>query len=312
MRCKGGCPLKNNRRSRLLNIGGLQRAAGVFNRQLSLAAGLFQRPVAVKADDVPETSPLVALYSNWEGWVRAALLDHWLQQTGSLTGELEGMSGDLSDILNDDDYWDNWQGEYLTIMIPLLEEAGGMGADIASANLLDEYALGVNLDRVTLAVSDWARQYASDLAYGLTSTDQDLLRRNLSAWVEASEDFPALVKRINSFLNNERRARTIATTEGTRAYAEGNLVVWRESDVVTGQVWNTAADELVCPICKPLNGQIAELDGQTWQHRNRPNLDVGLSVAAPPAHPNCRCWLAPWVGELPRKFYKMRQNWEAV
>lgn len=46
-----------------------------------------------------------------------------------------------------------------------------------------------------------------------------------------------------------------------------------ELEVVAWTVWRTAADERVCPVCGPL-------DGQEWPS------DAG---PMPPAHPNCRC-----------------------
>jgi len=42
------------------------------------------------------------------------------------------------------------------------------------------------------------------------------------------------------------------------------------------RVWNTANDELVCPICGPLNEQPEDV----WS---------GDFPDGPPAHPNCRC-----------------------
>ena len=44
-------------------------------------------------------------------------------------------------------------------------------------------------------------------------------------------------------------------------------------EVVIWTVWRTAADERVCPVCGPL-------DGQEWP---------GDAGPQPPAHPNCRC-----------------------
>lgn len=79
-----------------------------------------------------------------------------------------------------------------------------------------------------------------------------------------------------------RRATLIAKTETANAYTKGSLAAWRESGVVGRLEWLTASDE-VCDICDPLNGTTTAL-GETFAG--------GLMV---PAHPGCRCALAPIV-----------------
>jgi rubredoxin len=69
----------------------------------------------------------------------------------------------------------------------------------------------------------------------------------------------------------------IAVTETTRVFAEGNKLAWDSTGVVSGSKWQTANDDLVCPICGPLNEQVTDDE--------------------PPAHVNCRCWKRPVVDE---------------
>ena len=78
----------------------------------------------------------------------------------------------------------------------------------------------------------------------------------------------------------EIRAEMIAITEATRAFSEGNIQEWLASGVVDGIKWMTAEDELVCPICEPLDGK----EG---------SLTDGIEGLKPPAHVRCRCWLEP-------------------
>ena len=85
-------------------------------------------------------------------------------------------------------------------------------------------------------------------------------------------------------LFSRTRAGMIAVTEVTRAYAAGNVAAWQASRVVQGKEWMTATDEVVCPICGPLRGQIARL-----------NEPFGGRIMNPPAHVNCRCWVVPVV-----------------
>jgi hypothetical protein len=251
-----------------------------------------------KRAERPDTSPLVEIYAGWEREVQAALLGHWREQSGKLVSRLEMASKAVQDVDSDIEWWDEWTAGYLALVLSYLERGAGVGADHGAEVLQLTWALGVDADVYNPAVADWARSYAGKLSKDLTRTDRMMLRRHLSAWVESHEDFPALVERVDSFLLNQARARRIAVTEATRCYAEGNLVAWRASEVVTGKIWETANDELVCPLCGGLYGQLSELDGQEWAHLRKPDLSIGLSVKAPPAHVNCRCWLAPWVGDI--------------
>ena len=94
---------------------------------------------------------------------------------------------------------------------------------------------------------------------------------------------PALIDSLAPAFGTQR-ASLIASTEVTRAFAEANRIAYDESGVVTAYQWQTAADERVCPICGPLHGKQAQ-KGQRFN---------GLF---PPAHPNCRCWISPVVGD---------------
>jgi ribosomal protein S2 len=74
------------------------------------------------------------------------------------------------------------------------------------------------------------------------------------------------------------RAEIIAITEVTRAAVEGERAMVAEvakQGIQMVAVWNTNNDEIVCPICAPLN---QKKQGEAW-------------TFPPPAHPRCRCWL---------------------
>ena len=107
--------------------------------------------------------------------------------------------------------------------------------------------------------------------------------------VADGESLAQLVRRIAGLHTfSEDRARMIAVTEVTRAFAEGNMAAWRESGVIERRRWNTNNDELVCPICGPRHNMV---------------VDMGASfdgIDNPPAHPRCRCWVTPVVVEQNR------------
>ncbi len=99
---------------------------------------------------------------------------------------------------------------------------------------------------------------------------------------------PAQVERmVTRYADRQRRVRAeaIARTE-TIAALEGGKQLQRERLVREGtldpgqwvQEWQTAADERVCPVCGPLDGETAPIGGT-----------FPGGYAGPPAHPRCRC-----------------------
>jgi len=151
-------------------------------------------------------------------------------------------------------------------------------------------ALNIDLDW-TLANTDaanWARQYGGKLIKGLDDTTKARVGAEVGAWAEARETYRDLVKRIRGVIDDPRRAELIAQTEPTNAYAAGNMAAWKQAEDDLGlrivKVWNTANDDLVCPICGPLNQQERALDD---------TFEGGFD--RPAAHPRCRCWITSEV-----------------
>jgi hypothetical protein len=106
-----------------------------------------------------------------------------------------------------------------------------------------------------------------------------VLRDTISAFV----DTPGMTlgQVVDSLPFDRDRAEMVATTEITRAYAEGNMQAgqaMREQfpDVRVVKVWFTSADAMVCPICSPLNGLEVDLD-----------KPFSGTIDKPPAHPKC-------------------------
>lgn len=95
------------------------------------------------------------------------------------------------------------------------------------------------------------------------------------------------------------RSRTIARTETLWANNMGRSRVWvaaRDTGLLTTEAvrrWSTSRDERTCPICAPMNGALAPLDGY-W------TLPNGKQVQIPnESHPNCRCSPILWVPNTP-------------
>lgn len=83
----------------------------------------------------------------------------------------------------------------------------------------------------------------------------------------------------------ESRAKTISNTELGRAFNAGAENRWNVAGF-TRAVWQTVRDQLVCPICRPLHGQVYELSTGIYSQRLGKNIKHI-------AHPECRCFGQP-------------------
>jgi len=156
---------------------------------------------------------------------------------------------------------------------------------------------GIELDWSMLNAwaDEFARTYTYELVKDITEASQALLQEKIDAWIKSGAHLDELIASLgDSGLYGEYRAFMIATTEVTRAFAEGNLEAWKKSGVVTQIQWMTATDEVVCEICGGLDGSIIDL-GEAGFEGYSPNEEPNM-VECPPAHVNCRCWMRPIWG----------------
>ena len=148
---------------------------------------------------------------------------------------------------------------------------------------LTGYILDIGL--INKQAQNWALMHVGKLIKEISETTRKVIREAVSDFVATPGMTIADVMQRMPF--DPQRSQTIAVTETTRAYAEGNQIagdVMKEQfpDVAVVKVWFTNNDDLVCEICGPLNGEEIGLD-ESW------NSDDG-PIDNPPAHVNCRCW----------------------
>jgi hypothetical protein len=141
-------------------------------------------------------------------------------------------------------------------------------------------AVGFEFDPVQYnqAAQEWARRYSYDLVRNLTENTrkvaQDALTQYTSTQMTKGELQALLVPAFGDV-----RADAIAVTETTRAYSAAQSVyqtMLAGEGVTMERVWHTDNDEIVCPICRQLNGQGED----AWVNE----FPIGA-----PAHVNCRC-----------------------
>jgi SPP1 gp7 family putative phage head morphogenesis protein len=152
---------------------------------------------------------------------------------------------------------------------------------------LENIGLGFDWTLANTAARDWANQYVGELITNIQETTRAQVRQAVAAWVDNGDPLETLIRELEPTFGRAR-AELIASTEVTKASAEGTTAAYQESGVIDKMQWRTARDELVCPICGALNGVQAAL-GQPFE-----NPQNGRSYM-PPAHPRCRCWIVPVV-----------------
>jgi SPP1 gp7 family putative phage head morphogenesis protein len=174
-------------------------------------------------------------------------------------------------------FWDNERELLYELLFPQIQAAALAGAEGAMASI----GIGVDWALINIQARAWARQYTYDLVSGITQTSMDFTRDAITDWITSGAPLDDLLRDLAPMFG-KTRAEMIGATEVTRAFAEGNRILWRASGVVTGVKWQTAVDELVCDICGPLHNQTGD-------------IETGINGMLPPAHPRCRCWILPVV-----------------
>jgi HK97 family phage portal protein len=146
--------------------------------------------------------------------------------------------------------------------------------------LASEVGIAFDPAMINVEAAEIARRYTYDLVRGLNDTTRQLLQQAQSMYIETPGMTQGDLRQILQQAFGEQRSRMIATTETTRAFSEATNQYQdrlREEGLAMRRVWHTHNDEIVCPICGPLNG------------KPEPDWDDKFP-SGPPAHPNCRCW----------------------
>jgi SPP1 gp7 family putative phage head morphogenesis protein len=211
-----------------------------------------------------------------EDEVYAFFMRYWRKQKKEVRTELERLYPDRKSVkfaprLQPDD-------KDLARLIRILVEAAQDGVDIFD----EQINLTIDYELVNEEAAEWARKYAYDLVNQIDTTTQAVLQKQVTAFVET----PGMTLRdiMTALPYSEKRALKIATTEVTRAYAEGNQKAGEQlqrefPDVKVVKVWYTNQDDRVCEICGPLAGESVGIDEDFPGGTN------------PPAHVSCRCWM---------------------
>lgn len=226
-----------------------------------------------------------------EDEIASLMLQRFKRQKKRFLGYLEIMSGRKSMKYIDwiDQTIGGWEDDpddqrIVAKLVRVVARAIRSGIDIFG----DEIGINYDWSIVNAEALQFAARYTYDLVKDIDSTTVDILRRQVSSFIET----PGMTigDLVESLPFGERRALTVAVTETTRAYAEGQKVAGEElkkdyPDVRVTKTWFTNNDEKVCEICMPFDGLTVNLDEPFVDEKN-------VEYDNPPAHPNCRCWLS--------------------
>lgn len=181
-----------------------------------------------------------------------------------------------------EEFWENENRRLLALFLPRLTQMAYSGMVNAARQL------GIAFDNTLYSrlAEDWARNYTDQLLVFLDTTNKKFVGQIIADWIARSG---ATVGELNAKLEEEFnavRANRIAVTETTRAFAQGQRTAY-EREGITEWIWRTNRDELVCPVCGPLSNKQVKI-GKPFGRDKK-----GLEILQPPAHVNCRCWVAP-------------------
>ena len=195
-------------------------------------------------------------------------------------------------------------------LLPLVQDALLAGAAGGIELLTPELAAMVDFDLLTDTILRRVSSFRIEVLEPMNRTTRKAIQKDISDWITSGENFAvfkkAFIKTLDTVVLSATRAEMIAITEITRLFAEGNVMAWKSTGLVSGKQWMTAEDDLVCSICRPLSGKIVEVDsdfellpGEMDEALlKQASKGAGFTWQTPPAHPRCRCFLIPFVTEV--------------
>jgi hypothetical protein len=180
---------------------------------------------------------------------------------------------EASDLLNDDEWDDDVVTLSATISINLdnVFNVGVMSAE-------EELGNRVDLDSTDTEQARFLRKYSLKLAQDINDVTQERVKEQIQTSLQHNETRQQMADRINTVINNPKRALMIAQTESIRAFASGRLAAGKRMGAQT-KLWLT-------------NGAIDEICVGA-QEQGEVGIDDSFNngLEGPPGHPNCRCYI---------------------
>lgn len=173
-------------------------------------------------------------------------------------------------------FWTREERQLVQLLLPFFDDTLLLGAQSGIEQLGE---IVVDLDEVNDEVLDVAKARAQMQATSIVEASKRSVDRVIATWIEVGGTQQDLLKRVERVWPDSR-AQTYAITSVTNAYAQGNKIAWKTSRAVKGFRFHTVEDKRVCPICRPNNDKVFDLDDET---------------ETPALHDRCRCFITPEV-----------------
>jgi len=189
------------------------------------------------------------------------------------------------------------QGERMRdILSRALQDSADLGVSVAIKQF-ENVGYGFDYTLANESARAWALRYTDAVLAQLGTTTSRIVGQAVDRWIGNGEPLSALAKDLKPAFGKQR-AKLIAATEVTRAYAEGSKEAYIASGVVKKLVWQTANDERRCVFCGGLQGKVVGIE-ESFDSALPANLrEKAKPFALPPAHPGCRCFILPEVEEV--------------
>ena len=239
--------------------------------------------------DVPETikrrdrrEPAADEKELLEDRITRTMKRHWSKQRARVEQYIQVYHPSRKDLWLPDDLLGT-DDELEAALMRLLLGGATRGAEMA----LESIGLGIDWTLVNGRAAEWARLYVGDMIRQVDTRTLDIVRQSVSDFIETpGMTMGDLIDRLPF---TEQRARSIAVTETTRSYAQGQLAAGDElkeqfPDVGVTKTWFTNNDDKVCLLCGPLDGVEIDFDELFYE----PESEYNDGNA--PRHVNCRCW----------------------
>lgn len=171
------------------------------------------------------------------------------------------------------------------VIKPVLDTELGVTMGKRLDTLGGDFGIPVDTNDEQRLIQDWLSNYTPATTAKIDQTTADRIKPIIDQYRTTPGMTLNDLANTLAPLSDPTRAKMIAVTETTRAAAQATLS-YKEYLGARGipmqRVWNTDADELVCPIC---TGKLydVDLDGLTEDQWPSELAD------GPPAHVNCRC-----------------------
>jgi HK97 family phage portal protein len=193
-------------------------------------------------------------------------------------------------------------------LLDVVEAGGAKGVKIVEAELRKAGRTPdpVSFDFVNEDVQKWINRSTTKLADGVGGTTVTRCRDLLGKGLEEGKTIDQLADDIAERGFDAKRARVIARTESARAYVQGQVEAWRQSDVVAGKKWLVAPG--ACEFCTAIGreSQTKGIDDAFYTVGDSVSGTEGgtyvvdfENVVGPPLHPNCTCDLITVLKDRP-------------